>query len=493
VAAVLCVASCDGAGGTTSANLGTTTIAEADAIWPSPGSDPLEALERWLDRSDGQIATYTAEIGCSLCIFGGTYALTELDGELIEIVPIDGHEGFAYPEQWTLTAVLRQAAALEGDFSIFESEDSLTIDADPSPGAVVDDEWQYSATKIRLTEPTEIALAGSWKWLDVYGSEPPPPVVPEGWQILDVVGLRFAVPRVWTAPLPESCAEPSPGVVLVQLTDRVDAVCSPSEMPPPSLIVERARYAEPAERVVVGDVQAHRPMSADCTTCAIYQFDDGLQVSVRGDRSDAILSTFTTSGARRVLQQGETVDSASWQMLEYEGVAFTVPSDWTVRDLAASDQQSSESGNGILGDPGTCGGGLFTSAHSRQVFLAISPFQPPCPPAASLDLTPNEAIWIRPADGSEVPATSGFVNGLDISVLYSDWFDRRQPDRTAELLVRTGDRALRVSLGVGVNTAAARTILRSLHQTPVLSAAESGTRQPEPPTGVVPHAPTATA
>ena len=106
---------------------------------------------------------------------------------------------------------------------------------------------------------------------------------------------------------------------------------------------------------------------------------------------------------------------------------------------------------------------VSSAQDAKVVFFGDSPINPACPQPTTIDLSPNDAIWIRPANGEERRATSGRVNGLDVSVLQADWYDRPQPNRTVELLVRNGDQSLRVSLGVGIDSSTARAVMRSLH------------------------------
>ncbi len=303
---------------------------EAGATSTTVGLNPAPAaLQRWLDRSTGRLATYTSKISC-LGGFCGTYSFTELGAELVEVVPIDGHPGFSDPERWTLTGALRQAAGSNGNFTITETDSTLTIAADPELNAI-DDEWQYTVTDIVLSEPPEVLPTGSWKWLDVYGEELPPLPVPDDWQ-----------------------------------------------------------------------------------------------------------------------------------------GGFAVPSEWQVRDLDGSYGEAVVGGDSVnrvsgVANPGTCGGGQYSVQDAKVVFLGDSPINPPCPPPMTIDLSPNDAVWIRPANGEEARATSGHVNGLDVSVLQADWYDHPQPNRTVELLVRNGDQSLRVSLGVGIDSSTARAVLRSFH------------------------------
>ncbi len=193
--------------------------------------------------------------------FCGTYAFTEIGSELVEVAPIDAHPGFSDPERWTLTGALRQAAGSNGNFTITETDSTLAIIADPELNAV-DDEWQYTATDIVLSEPPDVLPTGSWKWLDVYGAELPPPPTPDGWQVLDAVDVRFAVPGDWSTPASESCDEVSPGLVVFRL-DEGDPCDPPDPSPVASLNIEPRPYSAPGELIRTGERVGIGGLTAD--------------------------------------------------------------------------------------------------------------------------------------------------------------------------------------------------------------------------------------
>lgn len=133
-------------------------------------------------------------------------------------------------------------------------------------------------------------------WLEPFATEPPLPAVPEGWHVLDLGLVRFAVPSDWQVPMSQEClAGPAPGVVLLPLLT-AGATCSPSPvMPDDKLTIGRADGATPSTPPdsKVGDLQAWQVSGAATAT---FRLAGGIDVCAVGPDAAAVLATFTTSG-----------------------------------------------------------------------------------------------------------------------------------------------------------------------------------------------------
>jgi hypothetical protein len=321
---------------------------------------------------------------------------------------------------------------------------------------------------------TTIDTSDSWDWLGQFGAEVTQPPLPPGWQVLDFEDFRFAVPPGWVVPSFGTCSFTAPGVVLIAATEAT--TCTSDQTPPPSILMIVPAIpddAAPGTPVTVGTLSA-TAFPAKCIGCPlIYRFDNGYQISVAGPDADQVLGTFTDSGARRVLQSGDEVDTTSWQTVGYQGIAFKVPAQWPVEDLPASFSEVTLPGIGIRTssqlDPGVCGGAMFPSDRDAQVSLGISRLQPSCAEVTNYDLAPGDGLWIRSSADSRsqpdgTPIAHGVVDGLDVSLIRMHRTDAGAPTPVLDLVVRDGSApSIWVTLGVGTDVSVARAILRSLH------------------------------
>lgn len=309
------------------------------------------------------------------------------------------------------------------------------------------------------------------EWPTPLGAEGPAPVVPDGWRVLDYEGLRFAVPDDWAVPVSRSCLALGSGeagvagAVLVQWGPEDGSRCSPVEPLPASVVT--IEPAEPGlgsgEHVEVGTLSATRIANESCADCGpIYQLENGLQVTVTGPEADAVLATFTESGAHRALQEGPVAESSDWRAVDYEGIALRVPPDWAVLDLPGTAVMSGEQ------NPGTCGVAMFPSDRPARVSLGDFPSVPSCPFIGTYDLEAGEGLWIRPVDAAMAssfgrPIAEGDVDGLHVSAVRVSDEQRQRPAPVLDLLVRTESGTLWLTLGVGRHAEAARAIIGSLH------------------------------
>jgi hypothetical protein len=320
-------------------------------------------------------------------------------------------------------------------------------------------------------------------WPRPFGSEDPVPVVPDGWKVLDFGDLRFAVPDDWAVPVSRSClglasgeagAVGAAGAVLVRWGEGEGPSCGPIEPLPASVLT--IEPVEPGlgsgERAAVGTLSATRIANESCAECGpIYQFENGLQLTITGPEADAVLATFTDSGAHRALQAGPVAESSDWRAVDYEGIKVRVPTDWAIVDLPGSYQRTERpDGSSTISrqlNPGECGGAMFASDQLPRVSLGESPITASCPPVGRYDLEAGDGLWIRPIDDAAAallgtPIAQGDVGGLSVTAVRLDGSQRQRPSPVLDLLVRTGSATLWVTLGVGQDASAARAILQSL-------------------------------
>lgn len=344
---------------------------------------------------------------------------------------------------------------------------------------------------------------GDWSWLTSSGAEVPQPEVPEGWKSLDFAEVRFAVPDEWVVPVSRSCATAASGVVLVSDGVEPGPSCSPSEPLPESVLtIERAAGAGlPGDAAMVGTLPATRISGPTCSGCPHpYRLDNGYQVSVTGPDAQRVLDTFTDSGARRMRQTGTEADNSGWRAIDFEGLSLRVPALWESSDIPASYSER-RTATGIsrsgMTNPGACGGAMFAHDRAPQVFLGTSRMVHSCPPRREVSLEPGDGLWIRSvaasaewtdADTAAIgnPVGHGDVNGLDITVVQPDQRTRRTPGPVFDLVVDDGTAVHWISLGVGLDTSVARSILYSLHAgiawIPPSTAATPSTVPPAAPT-----------
>ncbi|MDW3217749.1 MAG: hypothetical protein R8F63_03975 [Acidimicrobiales bacterium] len=267
--------------------------------------------------------------------------------------------------------------------------------------------------------------ADLWETLG-HGQEAPDPIVPEGWKTLEHGRNRFSVPADWATPAGPHCPS-SPGFVVI---DGVEPICEPPDTLPSSAV-----------RIGVAD-----------------------EFSATGPEAQQVDATVTDSGRVRVLQDGPVADTVDWQQVDYGGLAFRVPPSWPVVDLPASFRtetrdDGSTSVSGHL-NPGSCGGAWFGSG---EVALGVTPYAPSCPRIGEYDLRPGLGVWVREVEPSHdlrsVTTLSGTVDGLAVEVLEMDVGGIADP---LHVLVTDGERRVLLSLGVGLDTVVARSILHSI-------------------------------
>ncbi|GJM36840.1 MAG: hypothetical protein DHS20C19_02070 [Acidimicrobiales bacterium] len=264
-----------------------------------------------------------------------------------------------------------------------------------------------------------------WDWLHP-GPEAPDPAVPDGWQTLEHGSHRFSVPAGWATPAGPACPT-AEGFVLV---DGVEPSCEPPDALPRSKV----------------------------------RIDEAGDFTASGPEAQQIAATLTDSGRVRVLQQGPEVDTVEWQRVDYSGVEFLVPSAWPVVDLPASfsTETRDDGSTSVTGhlNPGSCGGAWFGSG---EVALGVSPYAPSCPRLGEHNLRPGLGVWARELEPSidlrSVTTVSGTVDGLDVAVIEMNLGQIADP---LHVLVSDGGRRVLVSIGVGLDTATARSILRSI-------------------------------
>jgi hypothetical protein len=331
-----------------------------------------------------------------------------------------------------------------------------------------------STAAVASDPPTPTVAPGSgFAQSQDFGVEVDSPPVPGGWQVLDFRDFRFAVPGDWTVPISGSCAQPSPGVVLVD--DGTGGECTPATVVPSSSVSFSRRgdlvAAQQGNRVAVGTLEA-TVISPECATCTpTYQFDNGWNVVVTGPKAAAILATFTDAGARRILQSGPVLDSTTWQSVQFGGVQVAVPSNWEVIDLpgtkvTTTDPSGNVTGGGGVPDPGTCSSTMFGNREVATAFTGTSGIVPGCFPALSIDLAPHDGLWLRADDGSRDGQTwlpIGEVDGVQVELLeYPRDHIGDSAARPLELRIRLASGAVLLSIGAGTDAATARTVLRSL-------------------------------
>jgi hypothetical protein len=311
------------------------------------------------------------------------------------------------------------------------------------------------------------------QWLTPYGTETPAPAIPTGWQVVDVADVRFAVPNSWQVVGQQPACWPpyAGGYVWLIGADR-NTECSPPTNRAAQVTIQWSTAVDVGPTVRVGTLMAHEVIEKciDCGTA--YRFADGLLVTARGPEAARILATFTDSGRRRALQQGPVADTASWQTVSYQGVAFRVPRDWVVTDLARSSHRTTSPNGTITGfggvpNPGSCGQ-MWFGTERADVFLGISPIgEQSCPSFNRLSLYAGDGAWIRQQIGPTDAATTGPVvghgvlGGLGVSVLGSSTDLSEQP--VLHVLVSSPKGEQILSIGVGDDASVVRAILLSIH------------------------------
>lgn len=323
---------------------------------------------------------------------------------------------------------------------------------------------------------TTIADGAGFVQTQDFGTEVVSPRVPDGWQVLDFRDFRFAVPGDWTVPISASCAQPSPGVVLVD--DGNGGECTPAAGTPTSAVTftRRGQFVaiRPGNEVTVGTLKATliAPECADCRPT--YQFDNGWNLLVEGPDAEAILATFTDSGSRRALQAGPVADASGWKPVSAVGIELLVPPAWRALDLLSTvtqttDAQGNVNGGGGVPDPGTCSSSFFGGSGDPTAYLGTSGIVPGCVPQLAVDLAPRDGLWLREDDGSRDNqrwVVIGALGDAQVELLEPPSVpDSYNAARPLELRIRPSNApAMLLSLGVGTDASVGRAILRSMRQ-----------------------------
>lgn len=375
------------------------------------------------------------------------------DGSQADAVSRPGRHGERRRAWVVLGAAAAIIAALAGWIVTRDGDEQLrTVDVRPttSPPTVV----STPATPTSAPTTTVTVAPGSWDWLTAaFGVAVPAPTVPDGWEIREVNGLRFATPSEWSVPNTGACeTHGAPGAVFInQSSDAYDCMID---------VADSMTMGEGIDDPPVGPDDAYgnlrlTPLQAgNCDDCTPRLRGDSFVVRVRGTLRDAILRTFDEPGWLQALRSGPASDGSQWQDVAFSGVRFSVPRDWPLVDVERADPFSG---------PDACGSALF--GQSSGVYLGISSGEVICEPPEQFDLRPFDGIWIREAKSrpaAETVVASGNSGGLDVTV-----FDGSQRGQAGaiELLVEGGDVPLRITIGVGTDASVARAVLTSIGPT----------------------------
>ena len=308
--------------------------------------------------------------------------------------------------------------------------------------------------------------AADWSWLAGFGAEPVAPALPDGWQVMDVSTLRFAVPANWIATMAATCVlQPAPGVVLLPfLTPELFCGAGNRPLPADRLVISAATGEPPTSPpdAHVGSFDAWQLPNSLITT---YRLTSGIQIAVAGPESAQILASFTDAGAVRILQTGPMVTTTDWKPVSVAGVTMLVPPNWDIRDLAHQDTSK-----GFFPDPGTCGAPWFYTEVPRAFIGEADPkVTVGCLMIDSWPITPIDGVWTREMSAdAKAPGpivARGSTNGREISVVEQTLPTNNSIDPVLDLLVRASGHTVRISIGVGPDPSVARTILHSLRST----------------------------
>ena len=276
-----------------------------------------------------------------------------------------------------------------------------------------------------------------WGWLD-FGPESPDPPVPSGWNTLEYGPHRFSVPSDWIVPADSGCPSTATGLVLIA---GVELTC---DTPSPSAVL----------------------------------IDTEHEFAASGAESEQVRATLTDAGRVRVLQDGPKADTTDWQSVEYSGIEFLVPPSSPVVDLPGTYrvEESDDGGTSVSGrlNPGTCGGPWFTAG---EVFLGETPLMPSCPRPAEYDLRPGLGVWVRGvhpnADLRYTTTAQGTVDGATVEII--EMAESSAHAEPLHVLITRNRQQTLLSLGIGVETATARSILHSISASPTADSSPPAT------------------
>lgn len=310
-------------------------------------------------------------------------------------------------------------------------------------------------------EDPAVGDKAAWAWLDDLELAPVAAPAPEGWTVLDVDDVRFAVPPGWEVSTTGCPVDAStPGVVVVG--DGLSALVQCAFGPPVArVLLGSVSPSVPGEPVMLGALSAERIPNPGCTDCGTaYRLESGLVVTLDGPDSEAIAATFGSSPARQALSAGPVVDAAGWQAIEHGGVSLSVPPSWSVADLAAQ--------RGVL-DPGSCRSTMFDPGGVPTAAVGESSTLVRCRDlSGTVDLRPASGVWLRTISAAAAAAAlgptlaSGEVDGMAVAVVDVDRSSTSPLGSTIDLVVTTPTGMVQVTIGGGADPAEARAILRSL-------------------------------
>jgi hypothetical protein len=340
------------------------------------------------------------------------------------------------------------------------------------------DHTDQGAVSVGSTTSSTVPPVTEPGWLTPFGTETATPVLPSGWEWVDVADLRFGVPSDWEITgMTVGCFSNPTATGVVWVVGGTPGSCSgPASKQPASALTLRWEPVQGEGEVVrVGTLAARTVVhTLPGGAHSVYQFADGIIVSASGPLADRVLATFTDSGYRRALQRGPVADTSGWRTVTYQGVAFRVPPSWHVVDLPSAFTQTTDpsgvvSSEGGEIDPGACGGSMFPSDPDR-VSLGVSKIMPSCPFTPYLALQPGLGAWIRssatgtyytPITGPMV--AQGRLGGLGIRVVGIDAHASPGAQPVLNLLVQHGREPFDLTIGVGTDASIVRAILLSLH------------------------------
>jgi hypothetical protein len=286
--------------------------------------------------------------------------------------------------------------------------------------------------------------------------------------------VRFAAPADWSAPTQRCWSYPpasATGAILAGSTQIAhDLPCPPTASPLPAsvLMIDGGHDAVPPGTPTgrLGTVSVSVLPARDCHGCsAIYQVDDGYQISAAGPLAAEVLATVTTSGRDQAAAAGPLTDTAGWHTINYSGVSFEVPDNWPTIDLPSARQRplppAGTDQARTFGPPVDCGAAMFRPDPGQPppVYEGRATVYPMCPQLAALDLSVGDGVWVQPAPTGGPP---------DSVVPQAPRIDRvTNPTAVippvVELVVHTDNGDTQLFVGAGTDPELARTIINTIH------------------------------
>jgi hypothetical protein len=294
---------------------------------------------------------------------------------------------------------------------------------------------------------------------------------PVGSKAADWGQLRLWLPPGWNAAVPASCWVSKQGVYFSAQPPAVD--CHDHGADQPSLWVTALVGTIPAmfRSSTINGVTVWSSSAALVAggSPAVYDVPSlGVQIFARGAASTGVVDTLGPSALHAVLvQRYPTAVTDGWKTVTFDGFSAEVPAAWPQHTIRVVNTGGGATTVSNL--PGRCGQTIFADP---SVYFGTEPILS-CPmftPTAALqgETAPGDGLWLQ-QDASAPPTAQQAQTDGQVATMFrlgpeslTAEYQAASGSNTINIYLKSQNRTLQATIGLGLNPAVAEQIISSL-------------------------------